>query len=243
MRTLGALVLFTLALGAGGCSIAEDPPSPTKRKPLKVAHAMGERRVPYLSERPATIDPAALEAALALRVRPAAASGPRRDGSAPAYLGSLAGIELVGPPERVDLAALARIDPDVIIANKRPHARIFKRLDAIAPTVMSGVPLSEWKADLRFFGEALGRTDGAERLLIAYDSRVARVRDALAVAEPGQIRVPRSLTRELSPAFAGDVLEDVGLPVSAVAVSGRAGGIVSARRLLDALERSAGKAR
>jgi iron complex transport system substrate-binding protein len=240
---VSASLIAALALAAGGCSIAEDPPSPSKRRPLKVAHAMGERRVPYRSERPATIDPAALEAALALGVRPVAASGARRDGTPPPHLGQLGGVELVGPPERVDVAALERIDPDVIIGNRRFQKRIFERLDRIAPTVMSGVALSEWKADLRFFGEALGRPDGAERLLIAYDERVARVRSALAGAEPDQLRVPRLLTRELSPGFAADVLSDVGLRRSEVAVSGRAGGIVSARRLLDALERSAGKAR
>ena len=38
----------------------------------------------------------------------------------------------------------------------------------------------DWKLNLRLHGEALGRTNDAEKLLIDWDNRAARVRKAFA---------------------------------------------------------------
>jgi iron complex transport system substrate-binding protein len=231
-----------LALLLAGCSIGEDeqPSDPTKRKPLKVQHALGETRVPFLSDRPVTLDPAALETALALGIAPLGSATFSPTGRFPAYLGdAVAAVEPLGPVDRPDIASVRRIEPDVIIASERYQRPLYRRLTDIAATVMGGVPLTEWKSDVRFFGEALGRSRGGERLLIDWDHRVARTRRAIGGSPLERVELGAELARALDPAFVTSVLADVGLAPSAARASGRGGGMIAARRVLRAVERSA----
>jgi iron complex transport system substrate-binding protein len=234
-------LLILLLVPLAGCQLAEDeqPADPSKRKPLKVQHAMGERRVPFLADRPVTLDPSALEAALALGVTPAGSTSWLPGGRFPSYIPAreVEGVEPLGSPEDVDVAAVAALRPDVVIGNQAYQEGVHSELDELVPTVMSGVPISEWKSDLRFFGESLGRGTGAERLLLDYDRRVAHAREAVSHADG--VSAPRSLTRQLDPAFVRDVLDDLGLPPDAVEGGGRGGGILAARALIAAIERSA----
>jgi iron complex transport system substrate-binding protein len=200
---------------------------------------MGERRVPFLAERPVTLDPSALEAAVALRVIPAGSTSWLPGGHFPSYIPArdVENVEPLGSPEHVDPSAVAALRPDVVIGNQAYQEDVQPEIDEFVPTVMSGVPISEWKSDLRFFGESLGRGTGAERLLLDYDRRVAHAREA--VSHSDGVSAPRSLTRELDPAFVGDVLDDLGLPRDAIKGGGRGGGILAARALIAAIERSA----
>jgi iron complex transport system substrate-binding protein len=235
-------LLLLLVLLLAGCQLTPDdqPADPHKRRPLKVQHAMGEVRVPYLSDAPVTLDPAALETALALGVKPRGSTNWHDDGSFPRYLGNLTrGVKWLGKAGQPDLAATKRVDPDVIIGNSLYQKRYFLRLSKIAPTVMSGVPLSEWKSDVRFFGESLGRSDEGEHLLIDWDHRAARARRAVKRAGVRRVQLPRSLTNELSQDFLDTVLEDAGLAPGSVKAHGRGGGIIAGRRVLAAISRSA----
>jgi iron complex transport system substrate-binding protein len=237
-RTLIAVFALLLA----GCSLTEEQPTdPDKRRPLKVQHARGETRVPFLSDRPATLDPAALETALALGVKPLGSTSWEAGGRQPDYLRrAAAGVEDLGFARTPNLAAVKRLDPDVIVGNELFQARLYDRLAEIAPTVYSGVPLTEWKADVRFFGESLGRSDEGERLLIDWDRRVARVNRALGSSRPDTVTLPPDLRRSLDRAFVDSVLEDVGFQAGAAIATGRGGGILAARRVLDAVRRQAG---
>jgi hypothetical protein len=62
----------------------------------------------------------------------------------------------------------------------------------------------DWKLNLRLHGEALGRTNDAERLLIDWDNRVARVRKTI-----GDTKVSVALA-EPNP-FAEGILADLGV--------------------------------
>jgi ABC-type Fe3+-hydroxamate transport system substrate-binding protein len=243
VRTSFWLLMALLALVPAGCQLAEDeqPDDPRLRKPLKVQHAMGERRVPFLAERPVTIDPSALEAALALGVTPAGSTSWLPGGRFPSYIPAreVEPVERLGSPEEVDPAAVAALRPDVVIGNQAYQEDVHSELDEFVPTVMSGVPISEWKSDLRFFGESLGRGNGAERLLLDYDRRAALAREALSHSRGARVSVPRSLTDQLDPDFVDDVLEDAGLRPGAVEGGGQGGGILAAHALLAAIERSA----
>jgi iron complex transport system substrate-binding protein len=237
-RPLLAAIVAAVALA--GCSPDNNAVEDGRRKPLKVAHALGETRVPYHGERPVALDPSALETALAVGVRPAGATVWPPGRRPPAYLrGAARGVDTVGTVSRPDLDAVTELEPDVIIASKRYQRRLYPRLERIAPTVMGGVPISQWKSDVRFHGEALGRSDRAEALLTDYDRRAARVRRALDRAGARSARLPGSLAGALSPAFAAGVMRDVGLRPRAVTVEGRYGGILAARALLRALARGA----
>ena len=66
----------------------------------------------------------------------------------------------------------------MILGTKEAYGDIYDDLRRIAPTVMSEG--DDWKLNLRLHGEALGRTNDAEKLLIDWDNRVAKVRKAIA---------------------------------------------------------------
>src|SRR6185503_2586439 len=75
--------LAILALLAAGCGAGFDQ-TRENAKPLKVAHANGESKVPGLAERPLALTDGALDAILSLRQRPVAALLP--GAQAPTYL-------------------------------------------------------------------------------------------------------------------------------------------------------------
>ena len=56
----------------------------------------------------------------------------------------------------------------------------------------------DWKLNLRLHGEALGRTNDAEKLLIDWDNRAAKVRKAFADSanRRGRSTKPNRLRRE-----------------------------------------------
>jgi iron complex transport system substrate-binding protein len=236
-RLLTALLTLLLV----GCSVTEkQPTNPDKKRPLKVQHARGETRVPFLSDRSATVDPAALETALALGAKPLGSTSWNRDGSQPAYLrAATAGVEPLGFAPTPDFETVQRLDPDVIIGNDLFQRRLYDRFSEIAPTVYSGIPIKDWKGDVRFFGEALGRSDQGEALLIDWDRRVARAKRAIGDDPPDVVRLPRDLRDYLDRSFVDSVLVDVGIPAGAAVATGKGGGIIAARRVLDAVERQA----
>jgi ABC-type Fe3+-hydroxamate transport system substrate-binding protein len=145
---------------------------------------------------------------LALGVRPVRAALP--SGRLPDYLRPAAhGVEVVLPLTKLDLAATEAADPDLILGTKEGDGDLYDRLSRIAPTVMSEG--DDWKLNLRLHGEALGRTNDAEKLLIDWDNRVARVKRAI-----GDRKLSVALPHP-SP-FAEGILADLGVE------SGRRGG-------------------
>ena len=156
-----------------GCQESGFDESKETQRPLKVQHALDPltgTKVPGLAERPLTLTADALGDTLALGVEPVGA------GEVPPYLKARAGDVPVLPADRP--AELEAVDPDVILGTKESNGDDYDVLRRIAPTVMSEG--DDWKLNLRLHGEALGRTNDAEKLLIDWDNRVAKVRKAIA---------------------------------------------------------------
>jgi iron complex transport system substrate-binding protein len=132
----------------------------------------------------------------------------------PAYLRArAAGIQVVPPLEtRGQLGALEAARPDLIICSTAQR-RFYTDLSEIAPTVATDTGSVQWKLNLRQVGEGLGRTNDAEKLLIDYDARVARVRRVVhgkpqvAVVREG----PNGPVAAKRYSFAGTILSDVGV--------------------------------
>jgi ABC-type Fe3+-hydroxamate transport system substrate-binding protein len=170
-----ARILIALAVvGAlAGCQESGFDESKETQRPLKVQDAMNPltgTKVPGQAERPATLTPDTLGDTLALHLTPVVAvvGNPR----VPPYLRrATRGIEII---RSSNLAAVEAAAPDVILGTKELDAEKYPDLMTIAPTILSEG--SDWKLNLRLHGEGLGRTNDAEKLLIDWDNRVARVR-------------------------------------------------------------------
>lgn len=231
---------------AAGCQESGFDESRETQRPLRVQHELGElagTKVPGVADRPMTLSLGALSTALALGVEPVRAAVP--GGALPDYLRSeAAGVEVVPPLTELDLAAVEAAAPDVIIGAVRDYRGLYRDLARIAPTVMAdGL---NWKLDLRLYGEALGRTNDAEQLLIDWDERVARVRELVGEREVSVVLAgPAAGVPTGEGSFAGSILTDAGVRAGSggdVVVRVRAGpewaggDLLAARAALAALE-------
>ena len=235
-------VLIALAVVAAlaGCQESGFDESKETQRPLKVQHALDPltgTKVPGLAERPMTLSADTLGDTLALGVRPVRAALP--GGRLPDYLRSAArGVDVVPPLTELDLAATEAADPDVILGTKEADGDLYEELSRIAPTVMSEG--DDWKLNLRLHGEALGRTNDAERLLIDWDNRVARVKGAI-----GGQKLVVSLPQPTP--FAESILTDIGVQLGSegsevIRLRPRpewsSGGLLAARAALADIERA-----
>lgn len=80
-------------------------------------------------------------------------------------------VESVGERQAPDLEAVAALDPDLILSNKRADPTLLDQLGQLAEVVLSNGGSEEWKADLGVIGDALGVPDQAEELLESYETR------------------------------------------------------------------------
>jgi iron complex transport system substrate-binding protein len=223
-----------LLAALAGCQESGFDESRETQRPLKVQHAMDEltgTKVPGVAERPMTLTADALGDTLALGVTPVRAALP--GGRVPRYLqGDAAGVDVVAPLTELDLAATEAAEPDLILGSKEGQEKLYDDLSRIAPTVMTEG--DNWKLNLRLHGEALGRTNDAEKLLIDWDNRAARVRTGLREAGVSLAPPPDAS------AFAEQILADVGVGATGAAETIRlkaapewsGGGILAARAAL-----------
>ena len=233
------LIALVVVAALAGCQESGFDESRETQRPLKVQHALDPltgTKVPGVAERPMTLSADTLGDALALGVRPVRAALP--GGRLPDYLRSDAkGVEVVPPITELDLAATEAAEPDVILGTKEAYGDMYDDFKRIAPKVMSEG--DDWKLNLRLHGEALGRTNDAEKLLIDWDNRAAKVREAI-----GDRKLVVSLPHP-SP-FAESVLGDLGVEVGTegvdvirikLAPEWSGGGVLAARAALADLER------
>ena len=222
-RTSFALLAAVLAVSLLGCQESGFDESKETVRPLKVQHVLGETKVPGQAEHPMTLTLDSLDDTLALHVRPARAAVP--GARLPAYLRAEgSGVSLMRPVTAADLAAVEAVDPDLIIGSAGTDGRsgqgyLYDRLSRIAPTVMLALGGGQWKLNLRLMGEALGRTNDAEQLLIDYDHEAFRARKAIRAERSGEgkPRVAVALATRSGvrfakeSSFAGTILADAGV--------------------------------
>ncbi|MEA2420705.1 MAG: iron-siderophore transport system substrate-binding protein [Thermoleophilaceae bacterium] len=205
-------MLAVLALLAVGCQESGFDESKETSKPLKVQHALGETKVPGQAREPLTLTVDTLDDTLALKVRPARAAVP--GAKLPAYLREAGqAVSLMRPVTASDLPAVEAVHPDLILGSADGQGKLYEDLSRIAPTVMTEGAGGQWKLNLRLAGEALGRTNDAEGLLIDYDREAAQTRQAIS-GQP-QVAVVRATADGLRYAprdsFAATILADVGV--------------------------------
>ena len=214
MRAISLLLLALLGAAVAGCQESGFNEATETEKPLKVQHAKGESKVPGRAERPVAFTADALDDTLALGLRPPLAVLP--GGRLPAYLRPRArGLKVLGPPLPPSLEPIRAADPDVILASVPAQVALYDRLRRIAPTVMDDAGDVGWKLNARLHGEALGRTNDAERLLIEYDRRSGQVRESLGARARGTkvavVRVgPAAVRVAAEQSFPGSVIGDLG---------------------------------
>ncbi|NJL47844.1 MAG: iron-siderophore ABC transporter substrate-binding protein [Leptolyngbyaceae cyanobacterium SM2_5_2] len=201
---------------------------------------MGQTAVPTTPERVVVLDNAALDAAIALQIKPIGASA---YGGLPQYLGEVtAGITLVGDANQSNLEAILQLKPDLILGTKISAGKTYRALSQIAPTVLSeeNGRFGDWQDHFQLYAKVLGKADQAEILLETYQQRIQALQGQIDNPQDIQVSViipydDRIITYTTS-SFSGSVLNDVGFARNPAQVSQRRFALSLSREDLASLD-------
>lgn len=138
----------------------------------------GPVSVPAAPSRVITLSEDALDAALAVGVKPVGTLARRGGSDVVGYLKDKAGkIALVGTLAEINAEAIVGLDPDLILAGSGLDKAKTETLGQIAATVVpERRPMSAWREQFLSRAEALGKTAAAKALLGQIDGRIAAVK-------------------------------------------------------------------
>ncbi|KAA6453412.1 ABC transporter substrate-binding protein [Bacillus swezeyi] len=170
------LCVTALMLLAAGCgskeTTGEEKEAASSREERVVKHAGGETTIKGTPKRIVTLYQGANDTAVALGLKPVAIVESWDQQPIYEYLRSdLEGTKIVGQELQPNLEEISKLKPDLIIASKYRHEKIYPQLSKIAPTVMDDT-VYEWKDTLHLIADALNKQDKEEELLAEWDKRV-----------------------------------------------------------------------
>jgi iron complex transport system substrate-binding protein len=178
-----ALVLILAGCGkqapaeqAGGSAAAPTAPAASEEV-RKVKHSMGETDIKGTPKKVVVLTNEGTEAVLALGVKPVGAV--RSWTGSPWYdhiKAEMEGVTMVGEESQPNMELIAGLKPDLIIANKLRHEKVYEQLKAIAPTVVSETLRGEWKGNFALYAEALNKKAEGQKVIDSFNSRVADLR-------------------------------------------------------------------
>ena len=206
-------------LTAGLGSDAEPGAFPRTVKNITANETVGETEIPAKPKRIIALDTGELDNLLSLDIQPIAYAHADSMSSLPDYLDAGDAVDL-GAYEQLDLEQIKNLEPDLIIGSslRIDDDNLKKKLQAIAPTVLSVRPGVVWKENFTLFASALGEEQRAADLLAAYDARVKQVGEDIAAANGGEaptvsmLRFMAGRTRLYgNDSFIGVILQDAGI--------------------------------
>lgn len=182
-----------------------------------IEHAMGTTEIQGTPLRVVTLYQGAADVALALGVKPVGIVESWVQKPLYNYLrADLGDTPIVGLETQPNLEEIAKLNPDLIIASKIRHEKIYDQLSQIAPTVTHET-VFKFKETVELMGLALNKVEESENLLADWDERVAdfKVKAQAKFGDewPISISVLNFRTdhaRIYVSGFAGDILTELG---------------------------------
>jgi iron complex transport system substrate-binding protein len=182
-----------------------------------VQHAMGETTVEGTPTRIVTLYQGATDAAVALGVIPVGVVESWTQPPMYEYLREdLKDVPIVGTETQPNLEEIAKLKPDLIIASKVRHEKIYEQLSQIAPTVTHET-VYKFKETVDLIGKAANLEEKANQLLAVWDNRVADFKSKISAKLGDQWPVEVSVlnfrtdhARIYVTGFAGDILSELG---------------------------------
>lgn len=216
---LGLSILSLLVLAACGSGDSKKDSDSGKKEnageSYTVKHAMGSTKIEGTPKRVVILTNEGTEALLALGVTPV--------GAVQSWLGDpwyahiedkMADAEVVGQESQVNIEAIAKLKPDLIIGNKLRQEDIYDQLSAIAPTVFSETLKGDWKENFSLYAKALNKENEGKQLLRDFDKRIADMREKLGDKVNMKVSLVRFLAGDVriyhKDTFAGVILDEIG---------------------------------
>lgn len=220
------ILMFLMTLTFVACSSSAEQELDEKEREAVVSkddevrivnHAMGVTEIKGTPKRVVTLYQGATDTALALGVTPVGVVESWVQKPMYTYLSDkLSGVPIIGLETQPNLEEIAKLNPDLIIASKIRHEKIYEQLSQIAPTV-SHETVFKFKETTELLGNALNKEDEANKLLADWNTRVTKfnenVKAELSDTWPIEVSVLNFRTdhaRIYVTGFAGDILKDLG---------------------------------
>lgn len=215
------LALLTLCLtvvlaACGGTEETSNSNESAEKETRTVEHAMGTAEVPVEPKRVVVLTNEGTEALIALGVKQVGAvKSWNGDPWYPHIESEMTDVTEVGTESEVNLEAIAKLEPDLIIGTKLRQENIYDKLNAIAPTVMSETLKGDWQENFALYANALNLEDKGNDVLADYAQHVEDTKNELGDAVNKELSVVRFLPGEsriyFNDSFSGVILGDVGV--------------------------------
>ncbi|WP_172385987.1 ABC transporter substrate-binding protein [Streptomyces sp. MNP-20] len=186
------------------------------RFPRTLTHALGRTELKQRPQRVVVLDVGELDNVVSLGVKPVGYAPTEGDDGVPGYLRKRAGSPRnIGTINSLNLEAIAKLKPDLILGSELRAAKLYPQLSRIAPTVFSVRPGFTWKENYLLNAAALDRSAEARARLGAYEKEAKALGDELGPKKPTVTMLrylPDRVRLYAKASFIGTILEDVGLP-------------------------------
>lgn len=222
LSTVSAAIAGMMMLAA--CGANENPASTTATDGAATRTVVDfhgdEVEVPEAPQRIVALTEPTVDGLLALDIEPVGISAGRGQAGAAPYLGeAAAAIDIVGQVGEPNVEAIGAAAPDLIVLDDsavQKDPAVLEQLKQIAPVFNAGNSANGWQEGLALLAEAVNKNDEAQRVVDAYEDRVAEVKDKLGDEYADstfsivrwQGNGPSLILKELAP---GRVLSDLGL--------------------------------
>jgi iron complex transport system substrate-binding protein len=182
-----------------------------------IEHAMGTTKVEGTPKRVVTLYQGAADVAVALGVKPVGVVESWVEKPMYKYLrDDLEGVPMVGLETQPNLEEIAKLKPDLIIASKLRHEKVYEQLSQIAPTVTHET-VFKYKDTVELMGKAMNKEEKANELLSNWDNRVADFKEKISAKlgkewpiEASVLNFRADHARIYVTGYAGDILGELG---------------------------------
>jgi len=180
-----------------------------------IEHAMGTTEITGTPLRVVTLFQGATDSALLLGVKPLGAVESWAEKPVYEYLrGQMDGVVNLGIETQPNLEEIIALKPDLIIASKVRHEKIYSQLNEIAPTVMVK-EVYQWKDTLNICAKALNKEEKAEEFFSKWDEKTSyfkeKAADKIKDTKVAVIDFRADHARIVYTGFAATVLDDMGI--------------------------------
>lgn len=221
LRSLLSLFLIASLLFLAACGNKEEEKEDSagnddkKEETYTVEHAMGTTEIEGTPKKVVILTNEGTEALLSMDVTPVGAvqswtGDPWYDHIAD----DMKDVEVVGTESELNMEAIAKLQPDLIIGNKMRQEEQYNQLKDIAPTVMAETLRGNWKENFELYAKALNKEEKGQEVLAEYDQRIEDIKGNLGDKLNQKVSMVRFLAGDVriyhKDSFSGVILEQLG---------------------------------
>jgi iron complex transport system substrate-binding protein len=221
LRNLLSLLLIASLLFLAACGNKEEEKEGSagnddkKEETYTVEHAMGTTEIEGTPKKVVILTNEGTEALLSMGVTPVGAvqswtGDPWYDHIAD----DMKDVEVVGTESELNMEAIAKLQPDLIIGNKMRQEEQYNQLKDIAPTVMAETLRGNWKENFELYAKAVNKEEKGQEVLAEYDQRIEDLKGKLGDKLNQEVSMVRFLAGDVriyhKDSFSGVILDQLG---------------------------------